>query len=59
MDKGVLIKSLKVTKNMVFTEKKIISSIKNGHQQLKESVFLETLMIGTEKNTHAKKYDNK
>ena len=58
MDKEVLIKSLKVIKNMEFTEKETIFNINNGPQLPKESVFLEILTTGTEKSMNAKEYDN-
>ena len=58
MDKEALIKSPNPIKNMEFIKKEIISSTKNGLQLPKESASLETLMIGTENNTNAKKYDN-
>jgi len=43
---------------MEFIKKAIISSIKNGLQLPKESASLETLMIGTENNTNAKKINS-
>lgn len=58
MDKEVLIKYLKVMKNTVFTEKEIISSTKSGHQEQKESVYLEISTTGTENSINAKEYDN-